>query len=255
VGAGDRSSDRKSESVARVGARDRPVRPHVIPRDRSRPLYYPECESSGSYHMVLTKRVIPCIDVDLDDDGNPAVYTGVNFEDLKYTGDPVEMARAYNRAGADEFVFLDITASAEGRETMLDVVERVADEVFIPSQLAAASEPPRISRRRSGPARTRFRSPPARSSGPNSSTRARRRSATSVSLSASTPNGGSTRKANITSRSTASPAGSNVRRRAAARGPESTSSSGLQRPNRGARANCLSIRSTRTGRKTAMTSL
>ncbi|WP_115865268.1 imidazole glycerol phosphate synthase subunit HisF [Halorussus litoreus] len=82
--------------------------------------------------MTLTKRIIPCIDVDLDDEGNPAVYTGVNFEDLQYTGDPVEMARAYNEAGADEFVFLDITASAEGRETMLGVVEDVADEVFIP---------------------------------------------------------------------------------------------------------------------------
>ncbi|WP_276301050.1 imidazole glycerol phosphate synthase subunit HisF [Halorussus lipolyticus] len=82
--------------------------------------------------MTLTKRVIPCIDVDVDDDGNPAVYTGVNFEDLEYTGDPVEMAREYNEAGADEFVFLDITASAEGRETMLGVVEDIADEVFIP---------------------------------------------------------------------------------------------------------------------------
>src|SRR6056297_2468751 len=82
--------------------------------------------------MALTKRIIPCIDVDLDEDGNPAVYTGVNFEDLKYTGDPVEMAKLYNEAGADEFVFLDITASAEGRETMLDTVSKVADEVFIP---------------------------------------------------------------------------------------------------------------------------
>ncbi|MFB6200725.1 MAG: imidazole glycerol phosphate synthase subunit HisF [Halorhabdus sp.] len=82
--------------------------------------------------MVLTKRIIPCIDVDLDEDGNPAVYTGVNFEDLAYTGDPVEMAKKYNEAGADEFVFLDITASAEGRETMLHVVEDIADEVFIP---------------------------------------------------------------------------------------------------------------------------
>ncbi|QCC48394.1 imidazole glycerol phosphate synthase subunit HisF [Halobellus limi] len=81
---------------------------------------------------MLTKRIIPCIDVDLDDDGNPAVYTGVNFEDLQYTGDPVEMAKRYNEAGADEFVFLDITASAAGRETMLDTVSRVADEVFIP---------------------------------------------------------------------------------------------------------------------------
>jgi cyclase len=81
---------------------------------------------------MLTKRIIPCIDVDLDEDGNPAVYTGVNFEDLQYTGDPVEMAKRYNEAGADEFVFLDITASAEGRATMLDTVSRVADEVFIP---------------------------------------------------------------------------------------------------------------------------
>jgi len=82
--------------------------------------------------MGLTKRIIPCIDVDLDDEGDPAVYTGVHFEDLKYTGDPVEMAKRYNEAGADEFVFLDITASADGRETMLGVVEDVADEVFIP---------------------------------------------------------------------------------------------------------------------------
>lgn len=82
--------------------------------------------------MALTKRIIPCIDVDLTSDGEAAVYTGVHFEDLKYTGDPVEMARAYNAAGADEFVFLDITASSDGRETMLDVVARVADEVFIP---------------------------------------------------------------------------------------------------------------------------
>lgn len=82
--------------------------------------------------MTLTRRIIPCIDVDIDENGMPAVYTGVHFEDLQYTGDPVEMARAYNKAGADEFVFLDITASAEGRETMLDVVGNVADEVFIP---------------------------------------------------------------------------------------------------------------------------
>ena len=82
--------------------------------------------------MALTKRIIPCIDVDLDEEGNAAVYTGVHFEDLQYTGDPVEMAKAYNDAGADEFVFLDITASAEGRETMLDTVSAVADECFIP---------------------------------------------------------------------------------------------------------------------------
>ncbi|PSP85157.1 imidazole glycerol phosphate synthase subunit HisF [Halobacteriales archaeon QS_6_64_34] len=82
--------------------------------------------------MTLTKRIVPCIDVDVDENGDAAVYTGVNFEDLEYTGDPVEMAKAYNESGADEFVFLDITASAEGRETMLDTVSAVADEVFIP---------------------------------------------------------------------------------------------------------------------------
>ncbi|RBI61151.1 imidazole glycerol phosphate synthase subunit HisF [halophilic archaeon] len=82
--------------------------------------------------MTLTKRIIPCIDVDVDENGDAAVYTGVNFENLRHTGDPVEMAREYNEAGADEFVFLDITASAEGRETMLDTVSAVADEVFIP---------------------------------------------------------------------------------------------------------------------------
>ncbi|XVH31152.1 imidazole glycerol phosphate synthase subunit HisF [Haloferacaceae archaeon DSL9] len=81
---------------------------------------------------MLTKRIIPCIDVDLDEDGGAAVYTGVNFENLQYTGDPVEMAKAYNEAGADEFVFLDITASADGRTTMLDTVSQVADECFIP---------------------------------------------------------------------------------------------------------------------------
>jgi len=81
---------------------------------------------------VLTQRIIPCIDVDVDENGEAAVYTGVNFENLEYTGDPVEMAKRYNEAGADEFVFLDITASAEGRETMLKTVSAVADEVFIP---------------------------------------------------------------------------------------------------------------------------
>ncbi|WP_336136378.1 imidazole glycerol phosphate synthase subunit HisF [Natronomonas amylolytica] len=82
--------------------------------------------------MTLTKRIIPCIDVDVDEEGEAAVYTGVNFENLEYTGDPVELAEKYNESGADEFVFLDITASAEGRETMLDTVSSVADEVFIP---------------------------------------------------------------------------------------------------------------------------
>lgn len=76
---------------------------------------------------MLMTRVVPCLDVK---DGR--VVKGVKFEALKDQGDPVEAARAYDAQGADELVFLDISATVEGRRTMLDVVERVADEVFIP---------------------------------------------------------------------------------------------------------------------------
>jgi len=72
-------------------------------------------------------RVIPCLDVT-----NGRVVKGVNFVDLRDAGDPVELAQRYDRDGADELVFLDITASSDGRETMVDVVSRNADEVFIP---------------------------------------------------------------------------------------------------------------------------
>ncbi len=77
--------------------------------------------------MPVAVRVIPCLDVD---DGR--VVKGVNFRDLRDAGDPVELAAAYDAEGADELVFLDITASAERRDTMLDVVARTADQVFIP---------------------------------------------------------------------------------------------------------------------------
>lgn len=76
---------------------------------------------------MLTKRIIPCLDVK---DGQ--TVKGINFENLKYAGDPVSLARKYSQEGADELVFLDITATNDGRKTMLDVVERVAKEVFIP---------------------------------------------------------------------------------------------------------------------------
>jgi cyclase len=76
---------------------------------------------------VLALRVIPCLDVK---DGR--VVKGVNFLELRDAGDPVEQARIYDREGADEVTFLDITASHEGRDTMLDVVSRTAAEVFIP---------------------------------------------------------------------------------------------------------------------------
>lgn len=76
---------------------------------------------------MLTKRIIPCLDVT---DGR--VVKGVNFIDLQDVGDPVAIARAYNEQGADELVFLDITATSDNRETMIEVVERTAAAVFIP---------------------------------------------------------------------------------------------------------------------------
>ena len=75
----------------------------------------------------LTARVIPCLDVNAG-----RVVKGVNFVDLRDAGDPVEMAAFYNKEGADELVFLDITASSDDRETIVDVVRRTADQVFIP---------------------------------------------------------------------------------------------------------------------------
>ncbi len=76
---------------------------------------------------MLAKRILPCLDVKAG-----RVVKGVNFVDLKDAGDPVELARAYNEAGADELVFLDITATHEERDIIIDVVYRTAEEVFIP---------------------------------------------------------------------------------------------------------------------------
>lgn len=76
---------------------------------------------------MLTKRIIPCLDVD-----GGRVVKGVNFIDIIDAGDPSELANFYNSEGADELVFLDITASSERRETMVNVVEKVSAEVFIP---------------------------------------------------------------------------------------------------------------------------
>lgn len=77
--------------------------------------------------MGLAKRIIPCLDVDAG-----RVVKGVQFVDIRDAGDPVEIARRYDQQGADELVFLDITASAHDRETMVHVVEEVASQVFIP---------------------------------------------------------------------------------------------------------------------------
>ena len=77
--------------------------------------------------MGLAKRIIPCLDVDAG-----RVVKGVQFVDIRDAGDPVEIARRYDREGADELTFLDITASSDQRDTMVHVVEQVAGEVFIP---------------------------------------------------------------------------------------------------------------------------
>lgn len=77
--------------------------------------------------MSLAVRVIPCLDVD-----NGRVVKGVNFVDLRDAGDPVELAKAYGQAGADELIFLDITATSGNRETTYDMVKRTADCLFIP---------------------------------------------------------------------------------------------------------------------------
>jgi cyclase len=77
--------------------------------------------------VSLAKRIIPCLDVD-----NGRVVKGVNFVDIRDAGDPVEIARRYDQEGADEVTFLDITASSDNRETIVHVVEQVAEQVFIP---------------------------------------------------------------------------------------------------------------------------
>ena len=100
---------------------------------------------------MFTKRIIPCLDVH-----NGRVVKGVNFVNLRDAGDPVEIAAAYDKAGADELVFLDITASSDARETVVDMVRRVAETVFIPLPWAEAFVPWRISGAFSARARIRF---------------------------------------------------------------------------------------------------
>ena len=76
---------------------------------------------------MFTKRIIPCLDVN-----NGRVVKGINFVNLQDAGDPVEVAAAYDKAGADEVVFLDITATSDARGTVVDMVRKVAEKVFIP---------------------------------------------------------------------------------------------------------------------------
>ena len=85
---------------------------------------------------MLAKRIIPCLDVT-----GGRVVKGVHFVNLRDAGDPVELAERYNRDGADELVFLDITASSDARDIMADVVARTARKVFIPLAVGGASVP------------------------------------------------------------------------------------------------------------------
>ena len=107
----------------------------------------------GKSCMTLKSRVIPCLDVK---DGR--VVKGVNFVDLIDAGDPVEAARAYDAAGADELCFLDITASSDNRETIFDVIARTAEHCFMPLTVGGGVRQVAISESCFWPAPTRCRS-------------------------------------------------------------------------------------------------
>src|SRR5687767_13600256 len=93
-------------------------------RTRSRPSPLRRARSLDGVHL---KRVIPCLDVDAG-----RVVKGTNFVDIRDAGDPVELAERYDREGADELIFLDITATSDKRETIVDLARRTADNVFVP---------------------------------------------------------------------------------------------------------------------------
>jgi len=99
---------------------------------------------------VLARRIIPCLDVK-----NGRVVKGTSFVQLRDAGDPVECAKAYSDAGADELVFLDITATIEARATVRHIVARVAEEIFIPFTVGAGSRGSTTSANCSRPAPTR----------------------------------------------------------------------------------------------------
>ncbi len=89
------------------------------------------CQDGKLAVMKSYEKIIPCLDVKVVE-GIPSVVKGVKFVDLKRQGDPVEFAKRYQDQGADELIFLDITASHEGRKTMVDVARKVAESVDIP---------------------------------------------------------------------------------------------------------------------------
>ena len=101
--------------------------------------------------MGIAVRVIPCLDVD-----NGRVVKGVNFDNLRDAGDPVELAARYDAEGADELTFLDVSASKAGRDTMLDVVRRTAEQVFIPLTVGVGVRTAEKSQVRKSPTAQRF---------------------------------------------------------------------------------------------------
>ena len=163
VGRAGRSRAAASSSLADLralaGARGR--RPAARGRDhRHRALRGPLHDRRRD-RRVLAVRVIPCLDVDAG-----RVVKGVRFIELRDAGDPVELAARYDAEGADELVFLDITASSDDRDTMVHIVERVADRCSSRSRSAAACAASRTCGACCAPAPTRSRSTPPRSSDP-----------------------------------------------------------------------------------------
>ncbi len=132
--------------------------------------------------MSLAKRIIPCLDVD-----NGRVVKGVKFVDIRDAGDPVEIARRYDREGADEITFLDITATHDDRATMVHVVEQVAGEVFIPLTVGGGIRTADDIRRMLNAGAIKSASTVPQYSGPNSSRKRRTSSVRSASSSRSTP--------------------------------------------------------------------
>ena len=124
---------------------------------------------------MLTKRIIPCLDVK-----GGRVVKGVQFLELRDAGDPVEIAELYDSQGADELTFLDITASSDERDIIIDVVRRTAERVFMPLTVGGGVRTVEDIRRLSTPEPTRSQSIPQQCSGRNSSGRQRRDSAPSV---------------------------------------------------------------------------
>ena len=100
---------------------------------------------------MLTKRIIPCLDVDAG-----RVVKGVSFIDIRDAGDPAALASFYDKEGADELVFLDITASSDDRNIMINVVKQVSEQVFIPLTVGGGSAVSRMSKGCWMPERTRY---------------------------------------------------------------------------------------------------